>query len=104
MIEVAALLDQHVCHAIGDHDRTEWLIAGSDRLGQSHEVRREGKVLATEPSAGTAKAADHLIGDQEDVVVSTDSFDFGPVRGRRNDHATSALQWLADERGDILRP
>ena len=53
--------------------------------------------------AGPAEAADHLVGDQQDVVLLADLLDLGPVGLRRNDHAAGTLDRLADESGDILR-
>ena len=48
------------------------------------------------------EAADHLVGDEEDVVAPADAFDLGPVALGRDDDAAGALDGLADEGGDAV--
>ena len=104
MRQFAALLLQHLRDAIVEHGRAQRDVAGGDALGHRHDVRLEAEVLRTEPFAGTAEAADHLVGDQQHVVLAADALDLGPVGHRRDVHADGAHDGLADEGGHALRP
>ena len=52
---------------------------------------------------GAAKAADHFIGDQQDIVFPADALDFRPVIHRRNEHAGRALDRFTDKSGNAMR-
>src|SRR3546814_4493755 len=71
--ELAALLPQHLRHALADHDGRERQVARGQPLGQRHEVRLDGEAVAAEPLPGAPEAADHLVGNQQDVVLDRKS-------------------------------
>ena len=58
--------------------------------------------LGPEPVAGPTEAADHLIGDQKDLVRVADPLDFGPIAFGRYDNAAGALHGFGNERGDLV--
>ena len=61
------------------------------------------EILAAEPFAGAPEAADHLVGDQQDVMLAADALDLRPIGRGRDDHAAGALDRLGDEGGDLVR-
>src|SRR3546814_3321748 len=85
-------------------DLGERQVAGGDALGQRHQVRLDGEAVAAEPLAGAPEAADHLVGDQQDVVLPADALHLRPIACRRDDDAAGTLHRLAAEGGDGLRP
>ena len=102
--ELAAFLDQGLGDPLADHDRGERQVAGGDALGQGHEVGPDVEELAGEPGARAPEARDHLVGDQQHVVLLADPLDLRPVGLGRDDHPAGALDRLADEGGDGLGP
>ena len=61
-------------------------------------------MLAAEPLAGAAEAADHLVGGEQDAVLVDDPLDFRPIGLGRDDQAAGALHRFADERRDPFGP
>ena len=55
-------------------------------------------MLEPEPAAGTAKAGDDFIGNQQDVVPIANLADTGEVIRRWNDDAAGTLHRFSDER------
>src|SRR4051794_36296124 len=101
MVELATLVNQHIRHPVTHHHARQRLIAGSDPLGHCHEVRFESESLITKPVPQAAKAANDLIGNEQDPVVIANALNFGPVAVRGNNHATRALNRLADKSSDL---
>ena len=101
---LAAGLDQGVADPAADQHRGDRQVAGREALGGGDDVGREAEPLAAPPAAGPAEAADHLVGDQQHVVLAADALDLLPVALRRHDHAARTLDRLADERGDVVGP
>ena len=99
--ELAALVDQHVGDAIGDHPPPSGVAAYAWRR---HQVGLGTQTLAAEPLAGATEAGDDLVGDEQDAVLVADALDLGPVGVRGDDHAAGSLHGLADEGGDAPRP
>src|SRR3546814_17190398 len=54
--EFAALLPQHLRHALADHDGRERQVARGQPLGQRHEVRLDREAVAAEPLTGAPEA------------------------------------------------
>src|SRR5690606_17793161 len=71
-------------------------VAGGHALGDGHQVRADAVVLAAEPFAGTAEAADHLDDHQHDDVRIDDALDHRPVGGRGHYHAAGTLDGFGD--------
>jgi hypothetical protein len=101
VIEVTAGID-----AIGDtvgHDGpTDGRVAGRQTLGDGHDVRADAKGLAAEPIAGSAKSANDLIGNQQNVMGIANTLDFGPIGRWRDDNPACALNGFRDKCRDII--
>ena len=61
-------------------------------------------MLAAEPGAEAAEAADHLVQREQHPEALAHAAHLGPVALRRHDHAAGALDRLGDERGHALGP
>ena len=61
------------------------------------------EALDAEVVAEAAPGADHLVGDQQDVVLVADLADALPVAVLRHEAAARVLHRLEDHRGDRLR-
>src|SRR5690606_7072688 len=68
-----------------------------ESLGNRHQVRAQIVVLAAEPFTGASETADHLVGDEQDVVTREDLAHPWPVAVRRHYHPAGALDRLGDE-------
>jgi hypothetical protein len=49
VIELAALLDQHLGHAVADQHAAQRHVAGGDALGEGDQVRLDAEQLGREP-------------------------------------------------------
>ena len=56
----------------------------------------------SEPFAAAAEAADDFVGAQQHIVLTADALDFGPITGRRINHAAGTLERFGDKRGNIF--
>ncbi|MNE09998.1 hypothetical protein D3C80_1026930 [compost metagenome] len=101
--EAAALFGDGLVHGVVDQHRGDRLVGRGQLLGQHHDVRLDTEGLAAEHLAGAPEAADHFVGDHQDVVLAAHLLDLGPISARRHDDAAGAHQRLADEGGDGLR-
>ena len=52
-------------------DAAERDVAAGDALGELHDVGLDAVVLEAEPAPGAAEAGDHLVGDQQHVVLAS---------------------------------
>ena len=73
-------------------------------FGDCHDVRADAYGLGPEPVSGASKATNDLVRDQQDFVFVADALNFGPVRGRRYNHAPCPLNWLCDKGGNAVFP
>ena len=73
-------------------------------LGHGDDVRLVAVALAAEVVAEPAPGADHLVGDQQDVVLVADLPDALEVALLRRDAAACVLQRLEDHGAHRLRP
>ena len=86
----------------GDH-RAHRDVGRGQRLGRGDDVRLVAEALAAEVVAEAAPGADHLVGDQQHVVLVADLADPLEVAVRRDEAAAGVLDRLEDHRGDGLR-
>ena len=85
---------------LGDDGRGDRQIGRRQRLRHGHDVGRDAERLAAEHVAGAAEAADHLVGDEQHVVLAQHLLDLREIARRRHDHAARAHHRLGDEGGD----
>ena len=55
-----------------------------------------------EPLAGAAKTVDHLIGNQQNVVLLQDRLDRLEIAAGRYQHSAGAHHWFGDHRGNRI--
>ncbi len=67
------------------------------------DVGCEARRLRAEPIAGASEPADHLIGDEPDIVLGEDLAELLEIALGRNDHAARSHDRLGDEGGDRIR-
>ena len=103
VVELAALLYQHLGYAVAHHHAAQRDVAAGNGLGKSHQVGLVAKFFIRKPVAQAAKGANHLVADEQDAVFVNDALDLGPVGGRRNDHATGPLHRLANKGRHLVR-
>ena len=83
----------------GDH-RAERGVAGGHALGAGDDVGLVAEALGAEHVAEPAEGADHLVGDQQHVVLVADLADPLEVAGRRREAAAGVLHRLEEDRRD----
>ena len=101
MVKVAIGID-----GLGDlitHDRaTDRHIARRQALGDCHDMWADANGFGPEPVTGPTKATDHLVRDQQDVILVANPLDFRPIGRRRHDDPACALNRLTDKGRDIF--
>lgn len=100
VVEIARI-HQHLGHPVADHHPANRLITRRQALGNRHQIRRKAKILAAKPAPGAAKATNHFVADQQNIVLAADALDFWPIGGRRDNHPTGALNRLANKGGEL---
>ncbi|VTQ25430.1 Uncharacterised protein [Pseudomonas aeruginosa] len=104
--ELHRVLGQRLVHegvvdlAAGDH-RAHRHGAVGDLLGDVHQVRGDAEVLGAAVGAQAAEGGDHLVEDQQDVVLVADLAQALQVADRRYQYAGGAGHRLDDHRGDV---
>src|SRR5262249_31088653 len=92
-----------VVDMIRQEDRTHGHISGGQSLGDSHEVRDDFVLAASEKRPGPAEPGNDLVSYEEDaVLLAPCAHRFHPAFGW-NEHAARSLDRLGIERGDALR-
>ena len=104
VVELAALLNQHLGHPVPHHDAAQRDVAAGHRLGKSHQIGAVTKLLKGEPIPEAAEGADDLVADQQNAVFVNDALDLMPIGRRRDDDSAGPLHRLGDERRHLLRP
>ena len=105
MTEFPRARGERVDHPLSCQHRSEGNVSAADALAHHHDVRRDAPVLDCQPAAGATVAGQHLIGDEQHVVLVTDLPDPPVVAGHRHDgRDRRADDGLGDERGDAVRP
>ena len=84
---------------VADADAAEREVTRGDRLGELDHVRLHPPVLEAEHPSGAPEPRDHLVGDEEDVVLVADLADAREVVVLRDDHAARPLHGFGDEHG-----
>ena len=98
-----ALLRQTLEHPLVHHHRRDRQIGRAERLRTSEDVRHDVQRLAAPVIASAPEAADHLVGDEEDVVFLQHRLDLGEIAGGRQDHAASPHDRLGPHGRDSVR-
>ena len=86
----------------GHHKGGEGKVRRGDLFREGHDVGFDPVGLAAEHVAGAAKAADDLVGDQEDVVFAQNCLDFLPIGFGRHHHAPCPHHGFGNKGGDGL--
>ena len=97
-------LAERLEHAVGGDHRAHRGVGRGQRLGGGDHVRLVAEAFAAEVMAEPAPGADHLVGDQQHVVLVADLADPLEVAVGRDEAAARVLDRLEDHRGDRLRP
>ena len=99
-----ALAHQRIIDSAGNYRRRHRLIARCELLGHYHHVGLHVEKFVTEHGAEPAEAADHLVGNEQHVVLLEHRLDLVEVGARRHQHAARPHHRLGDESGDRVRP
>ncbi len=102
--DLVALLRQPLEHAVVHHHRADRQIGRGQRLGAGQDVGLHVQRLAAPVVAGAPEPADHLVGDEQHVVLAQHRLDLLEVRPRRDDHAAGAHDRLGPHRRHRVRP
>ena len=73
-------------------------------FGEGEDIRFDAVAGEREHFAGASEAADHLVGDQQDIVLVADGAHAGEVVVRRHENAADALHRFGDQGGHGFRP
>ena len=90
--------------AVADLDAAQRQVTAGDPFGEGQDVRFDAETVQREHLAGAPEAADHLVGDQQNVVLVADGAHTRKIVVRRHEYAADALHRLGDHRGHRLRP
>ena len=90
----------HLVDRVAHHQRRHRHIGRGQHLGHRHHVGLQVEHVGAEGLAQAAEAGDHLVGDQQDVVLLQHRLDAREVTRRWDDHAARTLHRLGDEGGD----
>src|SRR4029434_11026458 len=91
---------------IAHHRRAERYVAAGNALGHRHQVGLEIPHCRRKPIADAAESSDHLVGDEENVVLPAQRTERPQVSWRRDDDAARPLNPLratSPEWGGALR-
>src|SRR5262249_61035724 len=77
---------------------------GGKRLGRGPRGGPDAKCWAAPLFAGGGKAANPLVGDEQDVVFAQDRLHLVEIAARRKDRPAGAHDGLGKKRGDRVRP
>ena len=90
-------LIDHSCDRVAHTDAAEREVAGCDRLGKLHDVRRDTPVLEREPLPGSPEPGDHFVGGEEHLVLVADFADAWEVVVGRDDDTADADHRLGEK-------
>ena len=86
---------------LAHHHAAERLHAVADLLGEIEQVGLHAEGLGAGPGAAAAEAGDHLVEDQQDVVLGADLAQALQIAHGRHHHAARAGEGLDDDGGDV---
>ena len=101
---LAALLQQPLVDGLRNGDGAQRHVGRGDGLGHGHGGGLDVERLRAPPVSRARKAADHLVGDEGDVVLGQHRLHLLEIGLGRNEHAAGAHHRLGDEGGNRLRP
>ena len=101
MVEFAGVDD--LGHFVTDNRPANRRVARAEALGDGHDMRLDPHGLRAEPVPCPAKATDHLVGDQQNVVFVANALNLGPVGAGRNDNPAGTLHGFGNEGGNLVR-
>ena len=93
-------MEERLHQPVGGDHRAERGVAGGDALRAGDHVGLVAVALGAEHVAEPAVRADHLVADQQHVVLVADLADPLEVAGRRREAAAGVLHRLEEDRGD----
>ena len=99
---LAAFLHQRLVDVLGHRERAHRHVGRGDRLGHRDGRGLDAEGLRAPPVAGAGEAADHLVGDEGDVVLGQHRLHLLEIGLGRHQHAARAHHRLGDEGGDRL--
>ncbi len=91
---------QHVPDLVRNHRARDGEVGAGDALGQGHDVGLQLVEPGGEPRAGAAEPGDHLVGDEEYVVLGENGLDLLEIALGRQEDAAGPHDRLGDEGGD----
>ena len=101
--ELSGVPGYGVSDLFADDRRGDRQIGGRQRLRHRHDVGLYAEGFAAEHISGAAEPADHLIGNEQDVVPTQHLLNAGKIVARRDDDAARAIHGFCDEGGDRVR-
>ena len=87
---------------VRDDRRTDRRIARAEAFGDGHHIGANVERVATPPIGRATKATDHFVGDQKNFMLVANPLNLRPVAGRRNNHASCALNGFRDKGGHFV--
>ena len=93
---------QYLPNTIADDNTGERLVGTGQALGDGHEVRLDGVVMAAEIGTDTAKTGNHFIDNQQHIVLGQYRLDRLPVAFRRRHDTAGSQHRLGNESRDGL--
>jgi hypothetical protein len=102
--DLATLLQHDLIDGLRDQHAADRHVPRRQALRDGDQIRLDVERLAAEHFAGAAKAGDHLVGNQQNVMLLEHRLDLLEVGRRWHDHAARAHERLGDEGGDGVRP
>ena len=98
--EVVVAVPERLEDPVGRDHRADGGVARGHALGAGDDVRLVAEAVGAEEVADPAERADHLVGDEQHVVLVADLADPLEVAGRRREAAAGVLHRLEEDGGD----
>ena len=102
-VGIGRVVDEVLEDLFGRHGAGDGSVAGSDALSHRDDVGLDVEVLVAEPLAGTAKAANDFVDDQEQFVLVADLTDGFIVARRGNEDAAASGHRFHDHGAEFVR-
>ena len=102
-VGIGRVVDEVLEDLFGRHGAGDGSVAGSDALSHRDDVGLDVEVLVAEPLAGTAKAANDFVDDQEQFVLVADLADGFIVASRGNEDAAASGHRFHDHGAEFVR-
>ena len=102
-VKLLVAVHERLGDPVGRDHRAHRRVRAGEPLGGRDHVRLVAVALGAEPLAEAAPGADHLVGDQQHVVLVADLAHALEVALGRREAAAGVLHRLEDHRGDRVR-